>query len=61
LLQIAFWLATFGAIAAIAIGVAGVSDRNEVRKWCYAISSSSHFLANCYVLAVAGSALASAA
>ena len=61
LVQIALWLAIFGAIAAVALGTAGVSNNPEVRKWCYGISSASHLLANCCVVFLAASALSAAA
>jgi hypothetical protein len=53
LLQMGFWLAMFGIIASVAFGIAGVSLRDDVRQWCYAVGNGSHVVANIFVAVLA--------
>jgi hypothetical protein len=57
LLAVAFWLAMFGVLAAIAFGVAGVTSKVALQRWCYAIGNSCHLASNLAVLVVVARAL----
>src|SRR5215471_5882707 len=53
LLEMGFWLAMFGIISSVAFGIAGVSARDNVRQWCYAVGNGSNLAANIFVVVLA--------
>jgi hypothetical protein len=57
LLEVAFWLAMFGVVSALAFGVAGVTRKVALQKWCYAIGNSCHLVSNLAVLLIVTRAL----
>ena len=61
LLQVAMVVAFFGALAAIGNGVAAVTDKAELQKWCFGFSSASFFIANCWIVFIVASTLYGAA